>query len=183
MRRYRLLIGTTWWLATLIVSTNTLGADEHGHSHDAPAQSVGQALPRFAATSEAFELVGVVNGKHVTLYLDRAPDNSPVNGAQLQLELGGAKVDVKPHGEGEFEGSLARELKPGVIPVTATVIVGNESDLLAGDLDLHANTHESGASRSWLNYVIWIAAGIASLVLLLTAARWLRRRSRHRVGP
>jgi hypothetical protein len=170
------------WVATLIVASDTLGADEHGHSHDAPAQAAGHALPRFAATSEAFELVGVVNGKHLTLYLDRAPDNSPVNGAQLQLELSGAKVDVKPHGEGEFEATLAQELKPGVIPVTATVIVGNESDLLAGDLDLHASTSESGSSRSWRDYVIWVAAGIASLVLLLIARRWLRRRSGQRVA-
>ena len=181
MRRNPLLIGAALWLTTLIVTTNTLGADNHGHSHDAPAQSVGQALPRFAATSEAFELVGVVNGKHVTLYLDRAADNSPVNGAQLHLDLGGAKVDVRPHGEGEFEGSLAQELKPGVIPVTATVIVGNESDLLAGDLDLHSSVHEAHASSGWRGYVAWIAAGIAGLVLLFFTGRWLAARSRRRV--
>ena len=120
----------------------------------------GAGLPRFAATSEAFELVGVVNGKHVTLYLDRAPDNSPVNGAQLQVELGGAKLEVKPHGEGEFEATLAQDLKPGVIPVTATVVIGAESDLLAGDLDLHSTAHEAHAHRGWRAYVTWIGAGI-----------------------
>ena len=181
MRRYSLLIGAASWLLPLIVTSSTFGADEHGHSHNGPAQTVGQALPRFAATSEAFELVGVINGKHVTLYLDRAPDNSPVNGAQLQVELGGAKLDVKPHGEGEFEATLAQALKPGVIPVTATVVVGNESDLLAGDLDLHASTHEGHAHRSWRGYVTWIGAGMAMLVVLLLTGRWLAGRSRRRV--
>ena len=181
MRRYPFLVGAALWLTAFIVSSSVFGADEHGHSHDAPAQSPASALPRFAATSEAFELVGVVNGKHVMLYLDRAPDNSPVKDAQLQLELGGAKLDVKPHGEGEFEAMLAQALKPGVIPVTATVVVGNESDLLAGDLDLHAAPQESQASRSWRDYVMWIAAGFAAFVLLLFTARWIAARSRRRV--
>ena len=36
--------------------------------------AAGTALPRFAAVSETFELVGVLDGKQVTLYLDRFAD-------------------------------------------------------------------------------------------------------------
>ena len=67
-----------------------------GHDHgDAAPAAVGQALPRFSAVSETFELVGVLNGKQITLYLDRFADNSPVRGAQIELEIGGAKFKAE----------------------------------------------------------------------------------------
>ena len=96
-----------------------------GHDHGAAAPSAaGPGLPRFVATSDLFELVGVVDGTRLTLYLDHSADNSPVKGAKLELELGGTKVNAKPGGDGEFEASLAQPLKPGVTPVTATVSAG-----------------------------------------------------------
>lgn len=144
-----------------------------GHDHgDAPAEASGPAVPRFAAVSETFELVGVVNGKQLTLYLDRFADNSPVKDAKLELELGGAKVEVKPHGEGEFEATLAQELKPGVIPVTATVVAGNETDLLAGELDVHDAAHEDAAhAHGWQEYAAWAVGGLAALALLAFVVR------------
>ena len=102
-------------LATFIAATPfmTWAAGE-GHDHgEAPPAGAGSGQLRFAAVSETFELVGVLNGKRLTLYLDRADDNSPVKDAKLELELGSVKLDVKPRGEGEFEATLAQELKPG----------------------------------------------------------------------
>ena len=66
--------------------------DDHGHDHggSTPA-ATGPGLPRFAAVSELFELVGVLNGKQITLYLDRAADNSPVTEARIEIEIGGKK--------------------------------------------------------------------------------------------
>ena len=137
-------------LAALLLVCWTPGlraADEHGHDHgDAPSAAAGPALPRFDASSESFELVGVLDGKRLTLYLDHAGDNSPVKDARLELDVAGTKVDVQPHGEGEFEALLAAEPKPGVFAITATVLAGKESDLLAGELDIHdehdADQHE-----------------------------------------
>ena len=104
------------WLAAALPTR----ADD-GHNHDAPATAAAPALPRFAASSELFELVGVLDGKQLTLYLDHAASNAPVSGATLELELGGAKLKAAPGGEGEFSVQLDSEPKPGVIPVTATV--------------------------------------------------------------
>ena len=65
-----------------------------GHDHgDATPVATGKALPRFAAVSESFELVGVLDGKQVTLYLDRFADNTPVRGAKIDLEIAGAKFN------------------------------------------------------------------------------------------
>jgi hypothetical protein len=143
-----------------------------GHDHASAAPSAGAALPRFAATSDAFELVGVLDGTQLTLYLDRAADNSPVEDAKLELELGGSKLDVKAHGEGEFAAVLARAPEPGVIPITATVHAGNESDRLAGELDLTAAAHaEAAHAHSWREYAAWIGGGVAALALALWGLR------------
>ena len=68
-------------------------------------------------------MVGILNGKQLTLYLDRAADNAPVTDAQIELEIGGAKVKAEKH-EDAYEVVLAAEPKPGVLPVTATVTAG-----------------------------------------------------------
>ena len=175
MNRFRNRLITLMGAVGLALSVTTAWAGE-GHDHgDAPVTTGGPALPRFTAVSELFELVGVVNGKQITLYLDRFGDGSPVKDAKLELELGGVKVPVESHAEGEFEATLAQDLKPGVIAVAATVMAGAESDLLAGELDLHGETTVAEAHRhDWKEYLSWSVAGLVGLALLITFARRLR---------
>lgn len=144
-----------------------------GHDHgDAAPTTGGTVAPRFAAVSDTFELVGILNGKAITLYLDRAADNSPVKGASIELDIGGAKFKAAPHGDAEYEVLLPEAPKPGVLPVTATVTAGPESDLLAGELDLHEAAHTEAAPAVPLQrYAIWGGAGLAGLVGLLLLGR------------
>ena len=147
-----------------------------GHDHgDAPTAAAGPALPRFAAVSELFELVGVVKGNKVTLYLDRFADNSPVRNASLELQFDGNELPVEAHGDGKFEASLPQGLKEGVVSVTATVIAGEESDLLAGDLELRGGSgaHPEAVGSSWRTYGGWVGAG--ALVLGLVGWGALRK--------
>ena len=174
-----------FFLAVLLATASLCSWAGEGHDHgEAATAAGGPAKPRFTATSEAFELVGVVNGKHITLYLDHAADNSPVKDAKLDLEIGGTKVAVQPRGEGEFDATLAAELQPGVISVTATVVAGQQSDLLAGDLDLHANTHATGAGHGakWKRYAAWAMGGLLVLVLLAFALRRWSAQRNNRLG-
>jgi len=126
----------------------------------------------------------VLSGKRLTLYLDRAADNSPVKEAQLELELGGVKVAVKPRGVGEFEATLAQELKAGVTSVTATVTAGQETDLLAGELDIRAAAHADASvgSRPWKKYGIGLIAGLLTMALLAWGLRRVRANRINRVG-
>ena len=157
--------------AALLVASPAWAGPGHDHGEAAPA-AVGQALPRFSAVSETFELVGVLSGKQIRLYLDRFADNSPVRGAQIELEIGGAKFKARTaegrQGDDEYEVVLPEAPKPGVLPVTATVTAGNEADLLAGELDIHEEAHADEAARtqSWTVYAGWVVAGIAALALL-----------------
>ncbi|RZI90592.1 MAG: hypothetical protein EOP78_16165 [Variovorax sp.] len=163
--------------ALLLCFTGAASADD-GHDHGAPAASAtsaSSALPRFAAMSETFELVGVLNGKELVLYLDRFADNSPVKDAQMQLEVGGAKVEAEPHGDGEFEAVLAEVPKAGVLAVSATVVAGNTTDRLTGELDIHEEAHADAAVMRprWQRIALWALGGLVAVGLLT----WIARRS------
>jgi len=172
-------------LAALLFLTSpwAMAGDGHDHGAAAPA-ATGPALPRFAAVSDVFELVGVLNGKQITLYLDRAADNSPVTEAQIELDVGGKKFKAAKQGSDEFEVVLPEAPKPGALPITATVTAGADSDLLAGELDIHEAAHadEAEQSHSWKEYAVWAVGGIAALAVLLTVGRRVMRSRQVRMG-
>ncbi|HVL10197.1 MAG TPA: hypothetical protein VM512_13720 [Burkholderiaceae bacterium] len=160
-------------MAVLCLLTARIAVADASHSHDAaPAADTGTVLPRFTAISEAFELVGVVDGKTLTLYLDHAPDNRPVDNATLELELDGTAVPVTGTGPGTFTATLAAAPAAGETPVAATVVTGQTSDLLAGTLDIHADAHED-ASNTPLTTALLAALG-TGLGLLAAALIWKR---------
>ncbi len=165
-------------LATWLLCGGVSALAGEGHDHgDAKPAAVGSALPRFSALSEMFELVGVLDGKTMTLYLDRFADNAPVRGAQIELEIAGVKFKAAPKGDEAYEVVLNEALKPGVLPITATLTAGAQVDLLAGELDLHEAVH-SGApahEHSWKETAGWAAGGLAVLVVLGVLAFTSRR--------
>lgn len=146
-----------------------------GHDHgEAKAAPAAAALPRFAAKSEAFELVGVINDKQLTMYLDHAATNAPVKEAKLSLDIGGTKVTATAHGEGEFVATLPQPMKAGVTPVTAAVSAAGQADLLAGEIDIHADAHaDEHVHRSWM---FWAAVAGGALAVL-TGVAVLRKRA------
>ena len=172
--------------AVLLAPPPSLAADDHGHDHDpAPAPATAGPLPRFAAVSELFELVGVLDGRHLTLYLDRAPDNSPVADAQIELDIGGRTLKAARHGPDTFEVELPAAPPPGVLAVTAMVTAGSDTDLLAGELDIHGEGAGSPSPQapSWRALAGWAAAVLAGLVALGWAARRVATaRRRHDAG-
>lgn len=152
----------------------------HDHGDEAPTAS-GPSLPRFVAQSELFELVGVLDGKAITLYLDQAASNEPVTKAQLEIEMAGAKLQAVAQADGSFLVTLPQALKPSVIPVTATVSTESETDLLAGELDLHGDAAEGGHAHGadWKRFL----PALAALPVLVGAfVFWVRRRKAARFG-
>jgi hypothetical protein len=172
-------------LAALLLGTGMPALAGEGHDHgDATPVATGKALPRFAAVSETFELVGVLDGKQVTLYLDRFADNTPVRGAKIDLEIAGAKFSAQSHGDDAYEIVLKEAPKPGVLPITATVTAGSDVDLLAGELDLHETAHadEPAHKHSWKEYAGWAAGGMVALTMMVFGARRLMSGRQARAG-
>jgi len=158
---------------------------DHGHDHAAPA-STGPALPRFAAESELFDLVGVLDGRRLTLYLDRSADNAPVLGAKIEIEIAGTRFVAQQHAEqaDAYEVVLPADPKPEVLPVTATVTAGTDIDLLAGELDLHDHSHADQAAhgRSWQEVGWWAAGAVVGLGALVVLGRRLAAARERRAG-
>lgn len=169
--------------AAALFAANPAWASE-GHDHGAAPAAAGTALPRFVAVSETFELVGVLNGTQLTLYLDRFADNAPVKGATLELEIGGVKVAAQPRADGEFTAVLAAVPKPGVLPVMATVVAGVETDLLAAELDLHEAPTAKAAvhRRGWQAWAGWTIGGLVTLIVLVWAGRMAMARRTASAG-
>ena len=169
---------TALGLAAVLIgySLPAIAGDGHDHGDAAPA-ATGTALPRFAAVSETFELVGVLDGKQVTLYLDRFADNAPVRGAQIELEIAGAKFKAEAHGDDAYEVVLKEAPKPGVLPITATVTAGAEVDLHEA-----AHTDEPAHEHSWKEFAGWAAGGLAALAVLVFGVRRLMAVRQVRAG-
>jgi len=146
-----------------LLSPLAMAGPGHDHGEAAP-QAQGTALPRFVAVSEDLEMVGIVNGQQLTIYLDRFTDNSPVNDAQIEIDIAGNTYKAEKHGEGEYEVILKDTLKPGVMAITATIQAGELNDLLAAELDLHADEEEHSHRFSWNVLAMWSGVGLLALM-------------------
>lgn len=144
----------------------------HDHGEEAPAQATGPAHPRFAATSDLFELVGVLESDVLTLYLDHTDSNAPVEGAELEFELGAETLPVERTESGTFSVHLPAAPEEGEYVVVATVITADAADVLAGTLDVHhaeeSIADEHAHASAWLP---WGVAGAAVLALLIVVLR------------
>jgi hypothetical protein len=169
-------------LIAALLFTPAMAAAGEGHDHGDPAAApAGESSPRFTAVSDLFELVGILDGQRITLYLDRYADNTPARDARIELEIGGktfkAEPSKGPQGGDEYTVVLAAAPAPGVLPVTATVTSGSDADLLAGELDIHdehAHADEAAHTPGWRRTAAWAVGGLAALALL----GWAVRRSK-----
>lgn len=174
MNPHRLLAAPMLAAALLVPLAWAGPGHDHDHDHGASAAPAGPALPRFTAVSETFEMVGVLEGRRLVLYVDRTPDNTPVVGATIELEVAGAKLPVEMHDD-TYDALLPAEPKPGVLPITATVTAGSDIDLLAGDLEIAAPVAEEDHAHGpdWRSIIVWTGGAVVALALLLVLARRL----------
>jgi cobalt-zinc-cadmium efflux system membrane fusion protein len=165
----------------LAIATAAASFAGDGHDHgDAPAPTAGSASPRLSAHSDLFELVGIVDGGVMTLYLDRYASNEPVTGAKIEYEAGADKGIAQPQADGTYVIRLAALGKPGELPFSFTVSAGADTDLLAGDLDIHdPHDHASEAPRALLPWLSIAGAGAAALAIALVLARKVRAARRR----
>jgi len=120
-------------LSMTIVSAAYAGP---GHGEDKPTTALTQISPRFYAESDLYEVVGVINGKEISLYLDRYSSNELVKGAKIEIDLDGSKISSEPHGDGEYLFRLKNKIKDQPTAITITIIDDGTPDILAATIDL-----------------------------------------------
>ena len=176
--------------ASALLVTLAMAGDGHDHGEAKPT-AAGPALPRFTAQSDLFEAVGILGKEELVVYIDRAASNEPVVNATVELASTGIKLvgtfEAKL-GEYHFDGKPFA--KAGEYPIILTIKAGADSDLLTGDLDVHAagaatTAGASAHSHGWQRAAQWGGGGLVVALLLFFGVRRLitgRRNSRNRLG-
>lgn len=133
-------------LACLLVA-GSLAAHE-GHDHGAPAAPVTTAgTPRIALHSDAYELVGVLRGTRLTLFLDRYTDNAPVTDARMTVSIGASgDVAATQAPDGTYVISSEQLAGPGPLELVFAITHPQGDDLLIGTLERPAAPATSPAA-------------------------------------
>jgi membrane fusion protein, heavy metal efflux system len=173
------------FLVAVVIFISPARAGE-GHDHgDAAPTAVGVGSPRVASHSDLFELVGIVDKGEMTVYLDRYASNEPVLGAKIEVQAGAVTAAALAQADGTYRFAHPVLTQVGSLPVSFTVIAGNQSDLLAGDLEIadpHASHAHDEAANQWFGGLSWLAyvgAGAIAALALLAAAFMAARRMRR----
>ncbi len=165
-------------LCMALTSNLVIAGPGHDHGDEAPLTTTGTASPRFEAHSDLFEVVGVLGGSELSIFVDRFADNAPILKAKVELESGIAKAVGQFHEEhGDYSFAAASFQKPGSYPITLTITVGDEIDVLAGNLVVpeESASHDDESSHALERAGIW-ALVFFVLAALIWAARWLQKR-------
>ena len=120
------------------------GGPDHRHGPEPTTTALPQS-PRLVAVSEAWQLVGILKGGALTLYLDRQEDNAPAMDATLDLDIAGRTVRAEPQPDGTFR-IPAEALGTGEVEVVAT-IGGAAPDLLVGTIRVPGGTAAPAAAH------------------------------------
>ena len=120
-------------------------AGDEGHSHDGP-QSASAQSPRVVATSDQFQLVGILKADKLKIFLDREPDNVPVTKAAVTVVVGAQSTVATPITDGTFEMPGEEFAKPGDYELQFTIVVDGRTDLLAGVLTIASPPNAVAAS-------------------------------------
>lgn len=122
-------------------------------------------LPVVVAESDLFEIVGRLDEKGLVFHVDRASTNAPVLDASLTVDEGGREIAaVFRPASGDYLIDDASWLQPlrgaGEYTLSFTLLAGEDSDLLSGDLLVQTASTATLAS----------VAGFSSSALLLLLA-------------
>jgi hypothetical protein len=154
-------------LILLLLSVHVAGTvSAHGnddHEHAAPVAPTTRVAPRASAQTEDFELVAVLQGRSLIIYLDRFTDNSLVADAQIEVESGNVlKAIAKQTAPGVYVIELSKGVmeKVGKYPLSISVQAGELGDVMTASLDMpdlseEAHDHPEETKSWW-----WIALGL-----------------------
>jgi len=132
-----------------------------GHDHDDSARAALASSTRVTAQSELYEVVGILKGERLLIYLDRAATNEPVTDAKVRVTIGnGEAIDAEPTENGTYAVSSPRLSGTGSVEVFFAITASSGDDLLVGAMTLpRADAPGAGASPTAGPTVSrWIAA-------------------------
>lgn len=179
-----------FWVVMVFVLSTCLAtvAAAHGnddHEHSAPMATSVAVAPRASAQTDEFELVAVLQAKHLVIYLDRFDSNMAVTGAVIEIDSQGKwKAIAKETEPGVYLVDLPKGVleSTGKYPLTFSVQTEDSSDVLAASLEIadeeEMHDHDS-PNIVWWKWLVAVFSGLGVVVALLVTAR--RRSSTLRI--
>lgn len=156
------------------------GDSSDGHTHAAPEPVLAvAAAPRAVATTEEFEVVAVVEGRHLMVYVDRFGSNAPVAKAKVEVEGAGLKGLASEAAAGTYVMDLAAAIPPGKHPLTISIETDDAADLLSATLDTSLAASDAVHVHYWSEKIVWIGA---ALLLVVAGALIIVRQRRKKAG-
>jgi membrane fusion protein, heavy metal efflux system len=133
----RLWAGAIALALATVVQTAAPARTHEGHDHGpSPSAAAATASPRVAAVSENYQLVGIVEGEVLVIYLDRFADNAPVTTAKLEVTIGDVAAPAELQKNGTYEVASPRLKSAGSHEVIVTITDDAATDLLVGSLQI-----------------------------------------------
>ena len=167
-------------VCSLLFACAAVAGDGHDHGEEkAAAAPDSPAAPRLVMESTQFELVGTLEGDGLHLFLDDHTSNAPVTDASVELEIAGQRIKAEAEADGSYHAAMSQPLPEGEYAVMATILAGETSDLLTGDLDVHAAEAmhaELITSASGWGFLPWV---LGLVVIALALVVFTLRRDRH----
>lgn len=156
-----------------LIAVPAISRADEGHSHGAePAAAETAVAPRLSAMSEKHELVALVQGDDLVIWINVFATSAPVTDATVDVTVDGktARASAQPdgtyhvpagplaaHEEPEHAAGKAEPLDRHSVLVSVKTAAGQ--DLLTASL---SHDHEHGAANSGLPW-LWIGGGLAAL--------------------
>ena len=166
-------------LAVVLTTFFSFAWAGEGHDHgEAPTAATGTASPRLTSHSDLFELVGMVEGNEMKIYLDRFTTNEPVTDAKIEVEIGNIKGIAAAQADGSYIFKNDVFTNPGDLSVSFTVIAGKDADLLAGDLKIDGPIDDHAHDENGKPWLRWAAYASGALLLAAIVFVAIRRRRR-----
>lgn len=125
-------------LAGLILSLAvSVAHEEHDHGDADNSAVVSSAYPRVSARSELYEIVGILKGGQLSIFLDDAVTNEPISDAALQVTIGdSAPIEAKKEQNGIYTAAFPDPKLTGSVEVIFSVAAKKGDDLLVDSFTL-----------------------------------------------
>ena len=98
----RYVAALSWIAICFLCFSSSLAHEGHDHGDAAPSAVGASMRPRVALQSERYELVAILDGERLTIYLDRFEDNSPVTDASITVTIDDEAVAAEPTADNTF---------------------------------------------------------------------------------
>lgn len=176
MKHVRMFILVTLIAFPLPIFAGGDSSDGHSHAPTAPVPVSQSVTPRAVAATEEFEVVAILEGKKLLVYVDRFASNEPVAQAKVEIEGAGLKGIASETTPGTYVLEIATAIPQAKHPLTISIEAGDTVDLLSATLDTSAPVDNVMHAHGWSEWAAWILSGSLLLVtVILFAARRYKR--------